>query len=92
MRSIADTYFNDPTLDPLNKILMTFASYNAGPNRIADLRKRAASEGLDADRWFGNVELIVAREIGEQTVQYVSNIYKYYVAYKLTLEESAPIK
>jgi membrane-bound lytic murein transglycosylase MltF len=92
MRNIADTYFNDPKLDPLNKILMTFASYNAGPNRIADLRKRAASEGLDADRWFGNVELIVAREIGEQTVQYVSNIYKYYVAYKLTLEESAPIK
>lgn len=32
MGNIADTYyFNDPTLDPLNKILMTFASYNAGP-------------------------------------------------------------
>jgi membrane-bound lytic murein transglycosylase MltF len=92
MRNIADTYFNDPKLDPLNKILMTIASYNAGPNRIADLRKRAASEGLDANRWFGNVELIVARDVGEQTVQYVSNIYKYYVAYKLTLEESAPIK
>jgi membrane-bound lytic murein transglycosylase MltF len=92
MRNIADTYFNDPTLDPLNKILLTFASYNAGPNRIADLRKRAASEGLDPNRWFGNVELIVARDVGEQTVQYVSNIYKYYVAYKLTLEESAPIK
>ncbi len=92
MRNIADTYFNDPTLDPLNKILMTFASYNAGPNRIADLRKRAASEGLDANRWFGNVELIVARDVGEQTVQYVSNIYKYYVAYNLTLEESGLIK
>jgi membrane-bound lytic murein transglycosylase MltF len=92
MRNIADSYFNDPALDPLNKILMTFASYNAGPNRIADLRKRAESEGLDANRWFGNVELIVARDVGEQTVQYVSNIYKYYVAYKLTLQESAPIK
>jgi membrane-bound lytic murein transglycosylase MltF len=88
MRNIADTYFNDPKLDPLNKILMTFASYNAGPNRIADLRKRAASEGLDPNRWFGNVELIVARDVGELTVQYVSNIYKYYVAYKLALEES----
>jgi len=88
MRNIADTYFNDPKLDPLNKILMTFASYNAGPNRIADLRKRAEGEGLDPNRWFGNVELIVARDVGEQTVQYVSNIYKYYVAYKLTLEES----
>jgi membrane-bound lytic murein transglycosylase MltF len=92
MRNIADTYFNDPKLDPLNKILMTFASYNAGPNRIADLRKKAASEGLNPNRWFGNVELIVARDVGEQTVQYVGNIYKYYVAYKLTLEESPPIR
>jgi membrane-bound lytic murein transglycosylase MltF len=92
MRSIADTYFNDPKLDPLNKTLMTFAAYNAGPTRIAGLRKRAASEGLDPNRWFGNVELIVAKDVGEQTVQYVSNIYKYYVAYKLTLEESRTIK
>ncbi len=89
MRNIADTYFNDPKLDPLNKTLMVFASYNAGPNRIARLRKKAASEGLDPDQWFGNVELVVARDVGQQTVQYVSNIYKYYVAYKLTLEESA---
>jgi len=88
MRNIADTYFTDPKLDPLNKTLMTFASYNAGPSRIADLRNRAAREGLDPNQWFGNVELIVARDVGEQTVQYVSNIYKYYVAYKLTLEES----
>ena len=91
MRNIADTYFNDPKLDPLNKTLMTFAAYNAGPTRIAGLRKRAASEGLDPNRWFGNVELIVAKDVGEQTVQYVSNIYKYYVAYKLTLEESRTI-
>ena len=69
---------------------MTFAAYNAGPTKIADLRKRAASEGLDPNRWFGNVELIVAKDVGEHTVQYVSNIYKYYVAYKLTLEESRP--
>jgi membrane-bound lytic murein transglycosylase MltF len=88
MRNIADTYFNDDKLDPLNKTLMVFASYNAGPNRIAGLRKRASSEGLDPNRWFGNVELVVAKEVGQQTVQYVSNVYKYYVAYKLTLEES----
>jgi membrane-bound lytic murein transglycosylase MltF len=90
MRNIADTYFNDPKLDPLNRTLMTFAAYNAGPTKIAALRKRAASEGLDPNRWFGK-ELIVAKDVGEQTVQYVSNIYKYYVAYKLTLEESRNI-
>jgi len=88
LRNITDTYFNDPKLDPLNKTLMVFASYNAGPNRIARLRKQAASEGFDPNQWFGNVELVVAKEVGQETVQYVSNIYKYYVAYKLTLEQS----
>ena len=88
LRNIADTYFNDDKLDTLNKTLMVFASYNAGPTRIARLRKKAASEGLDPNRWFGNVELVVAKEVGQETVQYVNNIYKYYVAYKLTLEKS----
>jgi membrane-bound lytic murein transglycosylase MltF len=92
LRNIADTYFNDPKLDALNRTLMVFAAYNAGPIRIARLRKRAASEGLDPNKWFGNVELVAARDVGQETVQYVSNIYKYYVAYKLTLENSkAPI-
>jgi membrane-bound lytic murein transglycosylase MltF len=88
LRNIADTYFKDPKLDPLNKTLMVFASYNAGPTRISRLRKRTAAEGLDPNQWFGNVELVVAKDVGQETVQYVSNIYKYYVAYKLTLEES----
>jgi membrane-bound lytic murein transglycosylase MltF len=71
---------------------MVFASYNTGPNRIARLRKHAAAEGLDANQWFGNVELVVAKDVGQETVQYVSNIYKYYVAYKLTLERSTVAK
>jgi len=88
LRNIAETYFNDDKLDATNKTLMVFASYNAGPNRIARLRKKAASEGLDANQWFGNVELVAAKDLGQETVQYVTNIYKYYVAYKLTLEEA----
>jgi len=32
------------------------------------------------------VELIAAKRIGRETVQYVSNILKYYIAYKF-LEE-----
>jgi membrane-bound lytic murein transglycosylase MltF len=67
---------------------MVFASYNAGPNRIVRLRKKAASEDLDPNQWFGNVELLAAKDVGQETVQYVSNIYKCYVAYKLTLEEA----
>jgi membrane-bound lytic murein transglycosylase MltF len=87
MRNIADTYFNDPGIDPLNKTLFTFAAYNAGPNRIVRLRNKAKDDGLDPNKWFGNVELEVAKDVGQETVTYVSNIYKYYVAYKLTLEE-----
>jgi len=87
LRNIEDQYFNDPNVDPVDKTLMVFASYNAGPNRIARLRQQAASQGLDPNKWFNNVELMVAEDVGQETVTYVSNIYKYYVAYKLALNQ-----
>jgi membrane-bound lytic murein transglycosylase MltF len=87
LRTIADTYFKDDKLDALNRTLFTFAAYNAGPNRIARLREKTAVDGLNPNLWFGNVELEVARNVGQETVRYVSNIYKYYVAYKLVLEQ-----
>src|SRR5271166_4648995 len=87
LRNIEDTYFNDPKIDPLNKTLFVFASYNAGPNRIAKLRNKAADMGLDPNVWFGNVELVASKDIGQETVTYVANIYKYYVAYKLAVEQ-----
>jgi membrane-bound lytic murein transglycosylase MltF len=87
LREIEDEYFKDERLDALNKTLFTFASYNAGPARIAELRREAEREGLNPNEWFGNVEFVVAKAIGQQTVRYVSNIYKYYVAYKLVLEQ-----
>ncbi len=86
LAQITKTYFNDPAISPMDKTLFTFAAYNAGQNRIVRLRKEAAAQGLDPNKWFGNVELVVAKDIGQETVQYVSNIYKYYVAYKMTLE------
>jgi membrane-bound lytic murein transglycosylase MltF len=87
LRNIADTYFKDPGINPLNKMLLAFASYNAGPTRIAQLRKKATTMGLDPNVWFGSVELVAAKDIGQETVTYVGNIYKYYVAYKLALEQ-----
>jgi membrane-bound lytic murein transglycosylase MltF len=86
LNNIVTNYFADPAIDEVNRTLFTFASYNAGPNRIVRLRKQAAKEGLNPNKWFGNVELEVARDIGEETVTYVDNIYKYYVAYKLAAE------
>jgi membrane-bound lytic murein transglycosylase MltF len=85
--NIAGTYFNDSGIDLVNKTLFTFASYNAGPTRIAQLQKNAPLDDLDPNKWFNNVELAVARDVGEQTVIYVGNIYKYYVAYRLTADE-----
>jgi membrane-bound lytic murein transglycosylase MltF len=82
MRYIVDEYFDDPAIDPVNRMLFAFASYNAGPNRIARLRKLAPEYGLDPNEWFREVELIVQRKVGMEPVNYVGNIYKYYLAYK----------
>ena len=87
LRFIADRYFKDAPMDRLNRGLFTLASYNAGPARVAQLRKKAENMGLDPNRWFGHVEVVAAREIGRETVQYVSNIYKYYVSYQLIAEQ-----
>lgn len=89
MRWIVDTYFYDEDLDPLQQTLFAFASYNAGPNRIRRLRRQAEARGLDPDIWFDNVEVIAAEQIGRETLQYVSNIYKYYLAYTLVAEQRA---
>jgi membrane-bound lytic murein transglycosylase MltF len=86
MAFIRDTYFNDDKVDDFNKQLFCLASYNAGPTRIARLRQQADKMGLDPNKWFQNVEVVAAKEIGRETVQYVSNILKYYVAYKQVIE------
>jgi membrane-bound lytic murein transglycosylase MltF len=88
VRFMLDKYYGKETdMDALNKGLFTFASYNAGPGRIAQLRKIAKERGLNPNVWFNNVELIAAEKIGRETVTYVSNIYKYYLAYQLVVEQ-----
>jgi membrane-bound lytic murein transglycosylase MltF len=83
IRFIVDEYYKDDPMDALNKVLFAFASYNAGPARIRALRAEAQSLGLDPNVWFDNVERVAAYRIGRETVQYVANIYKYYIAYTL---------
>ena len=87
MRFMMDRYFKDDPMDPLNKGLMTFASYNAGPGRIRQLRAETKKRGLDPNVWFGNVERVASERIGRETVTYVSNIYKYYITYRLLTEQ-----
>jgi len=87
LRFILDHYFEDAEMNKLNKHLFAFASYNAGPARINRLRRIAEKQGFDPNIWFQNVEIIAGRKIGRETVQYVGNIFKYYVAYKLAYEQ-----
>ena len=88
MRRVMDANFNEPGITPLNKGLFTFAAYNAGPGRVRALRRETAKRGLDPNVWFGNVEQIASERIGRETVTYVSNIYKYYIAYRLVVDDA----
>jgi membrane-bound lytic murein transglycosylase MltF len=89
VRSLINVYFSGDSIDALNRTLFAFAAYNAGPARIAGLRRRAAKRGLDPNQWQDNVEIIAGEEIGQETVTYVANIFKYYVAYTLVMEQAA---
>ena len=89
MDKLMSGYFPDAKFSEGNRPLFAFASYNCGPGNVAKARREAAKRGLDPDKWFNNVELVVAEKIGTETTTYVRNIYKYYIAYKLTLDAQA---
>ena len=82
MRWLVDTYFHDARMDTLNQQLFALAAYNCGPGRTIQLRNMAKAKGLNPNLWFDNVEIIAAQQIGRETVQYVSNIYKFYASYR----------
>ena len=88
MRFLSDRYFSED-MDPVNRWLFSLAAYNAGPARIARIRREAAIEGHDRNQWFDQVEITAARRIGRETVHYVGNIYKYYVGYSLAVAKGA---
>jgi membrane-bound lytic murein transglycosylase MltF len=92
MRFMINHYYQKEPMTKLDKTLFAFASYNAGPGRIRQLRLEAAKRGLDPNVWFQNVEYVAAEKIGQETVTYVSNIYKYYIAYRLVMESRAAQK
>ena len=82
----------DAKFDELNRHVFAFAAYSAGPARIQDLRTIAAKEGLDPNEWFNNVEIVAGRKIGRETVDYVRNILKYWVAYHLALDPDEDVQ
>jgi membrane-bound lytic murein transglycosylase MltF len=80
---LVNDYFKEPELDRVNRTLFAIAAYNAGPAKIAKCRKTAKEMGYDPNKWFGNVEVATAKLVGRETTQYVANIYKYYIAYRM---------
>ena len=87
IRFMIDQYYDKEPMTEEDKVLFAFAAYNAGPGRVRQLRRLAKERGLDENVWFNNVERMAAEKIGRETVTYVSNIFKYYIAYKLVVEE-----
>lgn len=86
MRFLMDRYFSTDEIPELQRWIFALAAYNAGPARIQRLRRQAEAEGYDPNVWLDNVEIIAARRIGRETVRYVRNVFKYYVAYQLATE------
>jgi membrane-bound lytic murein transglycosylase MltF len=86
MRYLVEDHFDEPGLDRINRQLFAIAAYNAGPAKIRRCRDLAKDMGYDRNKWFGNVEVAVAKVVGRETTQYVANIYKYFVAYRLARE------
>ena len=80
---LRNRYFSDPAIEPAARVDFSWAAYNAGPTKIIILRQKAKQKGFDPNKWFFHVEKIAADLIGRETVDYVANINKYYVAYKL---------
>jgi membrane-bound lytic murein transglycosylase MltF len=86
MAFLRHRYFDKEEISAAARMDFAWASYNAGPNRIRRLRKLSAERGFDPNIWFGNVEVLAAEKIGRETVDYVRNINKYFIAYKLYFE------
>jgi membrane-bound lytic murein transglycosylase MltF len=78
--------FPDASFDEANRTLFAFASYNCGRGNVSKARREAAKRGLDPDKWFNNVEIVIGEKIGMETTTYVRNIYKYYAAYRLVAD------
>jgi len=67
----------------------TFAAYNAGPRRVQQLRKETSKSVLNPNIWFNQVEIVAAKRIGREIVQYVRNKHKYYTAYRILIDKQS---
>jgi membrane-bound lytic murein transglycosylase MltF len=86
---LRNLYLDDAEMSDLDRTLLSFAAYNAGPGNLLKARKRAVRLGLNPDVWFDNVEIAMGQAVSREPVIYVQNIFKYYTAFKLMAAERA---
>lgn len=87
MAFIRDRYFADPEISQEDRMAFSWAAYNAGPAKVQTMRNQARKMGLNPNVWHANVELAAGKIVGRETVKYVSNIFKYYIAYSLVRDQ-----
>lgn len=87
LRYLSEKYLNDPAITEREKVLLVLAAYNAGPGSLKRFREKARQDGFDPNVWFGNVEYGAAAIVGQETVQYIGNIHKYYFVYSTILSQ-----
>jgi membrane-bound lytic murein transglycosylase MltF len=81
---LRDDYYSGKDVSSESRIRFALAAYNAGPEKIRVSRQLARRMGYRGDRWFQHCEqAALSLHLGE-TVQYVSDVNKYFLAYRLS--------
>lgn len=71
--------FSSPDISAEDRLYFMIAAYNAGEGGLQNLRRKAAAQGLNPNRWHGHVE---AAAQGSRVVNYVTAVSRYYLAYQ----------
>jgi len=70
--------YRHPTIAAEDQFAFMLAAYNAGEGRLQQIRRQAAEEGLDPNRWAGQVERVARRMVSSRLTYYVSAVGRYY--------------
>jgi membrane-bound lytic murein transglycosylase MltF len=90
LASIRRNFFSSPQIDERERLGFVLAGYNLGPQRVQSLRAEARRRGLDANKWFFQVERIAMEQFGMGVVGYVNSVNKYYLAFDRQRERLEP--
>jgi len=97
-----DKFWESRIYDPEERVNFVLASYNAGQGHVLDAMKLADKFGLDSQKWFDNVEVMMRNKSQPQyyqdplvksgycncieTVTFVRVVKQYYENYKTHME------